>query len=119
MSGAGLAFGRSEYQREADAYLQQRLKSIYVFAFASTLLFLVLDLGSNYLVGGDKPDWPKNPTRWVHVAGVLTENKRLLVFGQQCPGRTKRTRPLAIRVAQLHGSCRSRRLSHTPSNRGR
>ena len=43
MSGAGLAIGRSEYQREADAYLQQRLRSIYTFVLVTSSLFAVLD----------------------------------------------------------------------------
>jgi len=70
MSGAGLAIGRSEYQREADAYLQQRLLSIYTFVLTTSALFAVLDLVSTAIWPSTKGDWPHMVSRAIHYGGI-------------------------------------------------
>jgi len=71
MSGAGLAIGKSEYEREANAYLQKRLQVIYWFVLGSSLLFLALDFLAA-LVAGSEADLIQGPsTRGVHSAGIV------------------------------------------------
>jgi hypothetical protein len=71
LSGAGLAFGTSEYRQQADAYLQQRLQSIYRFALVASALFLGIDLLSSTLTGWADRDWPKYDARIIHVIGLV------------------------------------------------
>jgi len=71
VSGAGLAIGKSEYQREANAYLQRRLQIIYGFVLAAAALFLALDLFSLSVAGAPPQDWLGHPSRLVHVAGIV------------------------------------------------
>ena len=88
MSGAGLAIGRSEYDREANAYLQQRLRAIYTFALVTSSLFAVLDLVSAGISPSAKDDWPHMLSRGIHYGGLLLLGTHLYLLRRRVLGKS-------------------------------
>jgi len=71
VSGAGVALDTSDYRIEANAYLQQRLQAIYLFFIGSSVLFLGLDFGSEWLAGERNEQYTKFASRLIHVIGLV------------------------------------------------
>jgi len=71
VSGAGVALDSGGYRVEANAYLQRRLEIIYLFVSGAALAFLALDFLSSLLAPEGRLEYPKWPSRLVHIAGIV------------------------------------------------
>jgi serine/threonine-protein kinase len=70
VSGAGLAFGQSEYRIEANAYLQSRLQIAYGFVLGAAAFFYLLDYLSGVYTYGSMAASPWMNARWIHLTGM-------------------------------------------------